>query len=197
MLPITLQLAGRRVHLALHPEDCRACSNRAAHKRAGSLTLLTHELSTAVRGDGPLLADVRSLVVPLLGLYSPNRMSDTDIVNGLVLLLQSGRLMAVECRLPVEERPALERPRPRPINPRAVLPPRPKLAEDPPRTWIEIELVDTANKPIPNQRYRIKLTDGDWREGVLDNKGRARFSDIDPGNCDITFPDIHAREWTG
>jgi hypothetical protein len=196
MLPITLQLAGRRVHLTVDAEDCRACPNHSAHKRADSPELLIQELSGAVHGDGPLLADLRSVLAPLLNLYSPHRQSDLDIINGLIALLDAGRLMAVECRLPVDERVVRERAGAAPISPRAVLPPHPARAEDPTKTWIEIELVDTRDKAIPNQRYRIRLTDGEWHEGVLDSKGRARFADLDPGNCDISFPDIHGREWT-
>jgi len=30
----------------------------------------------------------------------------------------------------------------------------------------------------------------------LDGKGRARFTGIDPGTCQITFPDFDAKEWT-
>jgi hypothetical protein len=81
-----------------------------------------------------------------------------------------------------------------PINPRAVLPP-PPIRETPTKTWVEIEMVDAVGKPVPNQKYRIKLPDGAWHEGVLDKKGQARFSDIDPGGCDISFPEIDGREW--
>src|SRR5262245_49832825 len=56
-------------------------------------------------------------------------------------------------------------------------------------TWVEIELVDTAGKPVPGVRYRLELPDGQFQEGTLDQNGRARADDIDPGTCWITFPD--------
>jgi hypothetical protein len=31
--------------------------------------------------------------------------------------------------------------------------------------------------------------------GSLDDQGFARFDDIDPGKCLVSFPEIHAKEW--
>lgn len=59
-----------------------------------------------------------------------------------------------------------------------------------PKTWIEIELVDGDGKPVPYERYWILLTDGTSREGRLDEKGFARFDGLDPGECDVRFPDL-------
>jgi type VI secretion system secreted protein VgrG len=56
-------------------------------------------------------------------------------------------------------------------------------------TWVEIELVDTAGKPVPNVRYRIELPDGQFQEGTLDGNGHARADEIEPGTCWISFPD--------
>jgi hypothetical protein len=61
--------------------------------------------------------------------------------------------------------------------------------------WIEIELVDDAGKPVPNERYRIEKPDGAFEEGTLDKQGRARLDNLDPGQCQISFPDIDAKEW--
>lgn len=58
------------------------------------------------------------------------------------------------------------------------------------KTWIEIELVDTEGNPVPNERYWILLTDGTTREGRLDQNGRAYFGGLDPGECDVRFPDL-------
>lgn len=62
------------------------------------------------------------------------------------------------------------------------------------KTWIEIALVDDHGKPVPGRRYVIKSPDGVKHSGALDSNGRARVSGIDPGSCDISFPDIDARE---
>jgi hypothetical protein len=63
------------------------------------------------------------------------------------------------------------------------------------KTWIEIRLVDPEDKPVPDEKHRIKLTDGSVHEGTLDADGRARFSGIDPGACEVSFPRIDAPEW--
>ena len=39
------------------------------------------------------------------------------------------------------------------------------------------------------------LPDGSAREGVTDAHGFARFHAIDPGTCDVSFPDLHQDEW--
>lgn len=58
-----------------------------------------------------------------------------------------------------------------------------------PKTWIEIELTDMEGNPMPGERYWIKLPDGRIREGALDKHGRAYFGDLDPGQCEIRWPD--------
>jgi type VI secretion system secreted protein VgrG len=62
--------------------------------------------------------------------------------------------------------------------------------------WIEIELVDEANHPIPGEPYRITLPDGTTlASGTLDEKGWARVDGIDPGTCKVTFPRLHKDAW--
>jgi hypothetical protein len=56
-------------------------------------------------------------------------------------------------------------------------------------TWVEIQLVDMAGKPVPGVRYRIELPDGQFQDGTLDEGGRARADEIEPGTCWISFPD--------
>ncbi len=63
------------------------------------------------------------------------------------------------------------------------------------KTWIEIELRDTKGKPVASERYRIETPDGVFHTGVLDSAGHARLADIDPGECQICFPDIDSHEW--
>jgi hypothetical protein len=64
-----------------------------------------------------------------------------------------------------------------------------------PLVWIEIELVDEENGPVPGERYRIELSNGSIREGSLDSEGRARCEGIPRGNCNITFPDLDKDAW--
>ena len=64
------------------------------------------------------------------------------------------------------------------------------------KSWIEIELVDEEDNPVPGEKYRITLPDGKTlAEGRLDDKGFARVDGIDPGTCKITFPDLDKEAW--
>lgn len=60
--------------------------------------------------------------------------------------------------------------------------------------WIGIELKDTAGKPVASVKYKVKLSDGSTKEGTLDDSGKAKIEDIEPGTCKISFPDIHDDE---
>jgi type VI secretion system secreted protein VgrG len=62
--------------------------------------------------------------------------------------------------------------------------------------WIEIELLDQDNKPVPGEPYRVTLPDGTTlAEGTLNEKGQARVEAIDPGSCKVTFPKRDKRTW--
>ena len=64
------------------------------------------------------------------------------------------------------------------------------------KSWIEIELVDEANQPVPGEQYKITLPDGEAvAGGTLDERGFARVDGIDPGTCKITFPDLNRDAW--
>lgn len=63
------------------------------------------------------------------------------------------------------------------------------------KTWIEIELLDENGAPVPNEPYSVQLPDGSTRSGTLDAAGRARVDGIDPGSCEISFPEIDTRAW--
>jgi len=47
-------------------------------------------------------------------------------------------------------------------------------SEDEEKTWIEIELVDEEDNPVPGEKYKITLPDGKVAQGTLDGKGFAR-----------------------
>jgi type VI secretion system secreted protein VgrG len=64
------------------------------------------------------------------------------------------------------------------------------------KSWIEIVLVDDDDKPVPGEAYRITLPDGTTlAEGTLDENGFARVDGIDPGTCQVTFPDLDKDSW--
>lgn len=60
------------------------------------------------------------------------------------------------------------------------------------RTWIEVELLDAEDNPIPYERYWIKLPDGTVRQGRLDAEGRVYVGNLDDGQCEIRWPDLDA-----
>jgi hypothetical protein len=65
------------------------------------------------------------------------------------------------------------------------------------KTWIGIHLVDDDDppNPIPYKKYRVTLPDHSEREGMLDENGFARLNGVDPGKCEVTFPDLDASDW--
>ncbi|HEU0138604.1 MAG TPA: hypothetical protein VFQ79_02790 [Bryobacteraceae bacterium] len=63
------------------------------------------------------------------------------------------------------------------------------------KTWVEVQLVDMAGNPMKSARYTIKLPDGSLQEGFLSQEGIARCDNIDPGMCEISFPDLDAEAW--
>jgi hypothetical protein len=64
------------------------------------------------------------------------------------------------------------------------------------KSWIEIEMVDEEDEPVPSEKYKITLPDGETvAEGTLDNNGFARIEGIDPGTCKITFPKLDKDAW--
>lgn len=67
--------------------------------------------------------------------------------------------------------------------------------EEEKKSWIEIELVDEADQPVAGQRYEITLPDGSVAKGTLDAHGFARIDGIDPGTCEVTFPDLDKQAW--
>ncbi|ARA91971.1 hypothetical protein AWN76_001515 [Rhodothermaceae bacterium RA] len=62
-------------------------------------------------------------------------------------------------------------------------------------TWVEIELVDEKGEPVGGEAYWIRTASGKAITGRLDRQGRARVRGIDPGSCEITFPDLNATDW--
>ena len=61
--------------------------------------------------------------------------------------------------------------------------------------WVEIELKDDQDRPVPGEPYRVRCPDGEIREGTLDENGFVRVENIMSGRCVITFPEIDARDW--
>jgi type VI secretion system secreted protein VgrG len=64
------------------------------------------------------------------------------------------------------------------------------------KSWIEIKLIDEQNNPVPGEPYSVILPDGETvASGTLDDKGFVRIEGIDPGSCQITFPQRDTEAW--
>lgn len=72
----------------------------------------------------------------------------------------------------------------------------PVPGEEAERTFVESDLVDTDGAPRnPGVQYRIVLPDGRIEDGVLDAAGRARIENLDPGSCQVRFPELPGEDW--
>jgi len=67
--------------------------------------------------------------------------------------------------------------------------------EQEPTHWIEIHLKDPNGNPVPDEEYRVKLPDDSIVSGRLDDEGKARIEGVQPGQCEVNFPQIHGDEW--
>lgn len=75
-------------------------------------------------------------------------------------------------------------------------PPEPTPPEPPPETsWIEIELIDEADEPVPGARYEITASDGKVYDGSTGADGCARVEPIAVGTCQISFTKLDQHAW--
>jgi hypothetical protein len=86
-----------------------------------------------------------------------------------------------------------EPPKPAPPPP-AGGPPVVVASRDKP-SWLVIELVDEAGKPVPAEPYRVVPPSGVPVEGKLDARGTVRIEGVDPGICKVSFPERDAKGW--
>jgi len=124
------------------------------------------------------------------------RCDDPELVEILASALADGRLVLVRRHRRMRTWPSseVEVASPREVE-EAEAPPAALAAPAPAKTWIEIQLIGEDDRPLPGERYRIELPDGALREGKLDSQGVARVSDIESGDCRITFPDLDEDAW--
>jgi len=74
-------------------------------------------------------------------------------------------------------------------------PPQTEEEKEQMKSWIEIELLDERNEPIPGEKYSITVPDGRVAEGTLDEKGWARVEGFEPGECKVSFPNLDKDAW--
>lgn len=56
--------------------------------------------------------------------------------------------------------------------------------------WVGIVLKDRMGNPLPGRAYRVELPNGEIVEGTLDDEGKAKVENTDPGQCKVSFPDL-------
>ncbi len=83
------------------------------------------------------------------------------------------------------------------LGKQTVKPIKPKAADDEETevSWIELEMVDEADEPMAGVKFEVKLPDDSVATGVLDSNGFARIDGCEPGECEITFPDLDKDAW--
>jgi hypothetical protein len=63
-------------------------------------------------------------------------------------------------------------------------------------TWVQFELLDMDNQPVPGEKYRITTPDGKSHEGKTDLNGVARVIGIpQDGSCALVYPDLDEAAW--
>lgn len=134
------------------------------------------------RADAAAVSSMRALLAR--GAEPVQWLTDDEVLRRCAEALSRGRMLAwqvVLLRVDDLTRGEAE------AQPDEALEQGPLLEE---KTWIEIELTDTEGNPMPGERYWIKLPDDTVREGALDRLGRAYFGGLDPGECEIRWPDM-------
>ncbi len=60
---------------------------------------------------------------------------------------------------------------------------------------IEIELKDEDGQPVAGERVKVKLPNGRIARKTTNKQGLAVIKNIDPGNCEISFPGLDDKAW--
>jgi len=82
-----------------------------------------------------------------------------------------------------------------PLDTVAVAPFRPHLVVLTPPAFVEISLVDTLGRPVPDEPWELIAPDGQVHRGTLDADGHARIDGLPPGTCDVCFTRLHETDW--
>jgi type VI secretion system secreted protein VgrG len=79
-----------------------------------------------------------------------------------------------------------------PPEPPKELPRRRPVVE---KTWITIRIVDADDEPLRGVAYQLRMPNGAIRRGTVDEDGQVTFHGIDPGECELTLPEIDEGYW--
>jgi hypothetical protein len=163
------------------------------HNQSAALNFLQQFLR-----DARSMMTLRWLLTRFSFLGSISRLSDHEVLEQLAHQLVLVRLIIVEQPL-LEMRAgtaeSFEAPPAEPSAESLKLKAQAAFTKEK-KAWIEIELLDEANRPVAYEPYRIVLPDQKTiREGRTNIKGMARESGIDPGTCTVSFPNLEKDAW--
>jgi len=200
---------GTRFHIVESLSEERSCQRSDTHPPVTGLDAVISRIAYSLARDSFAMRKVRDLLEKH-NAGSLLRLDDAGVARLLGQFLRSGRLRAVECGAASRQAAGG---RGAGAESRADSQQDSSSGDDasggagsgasrgaskdtgPVKTWVAVELVDEEDAPMMFERYTIKLPDGTTQEGRLDGNGRVRFNGIDPGTCEITFPDFHSKEW--
>ena len=75
-------------------------------------------------------------------------------------------------------------------------PPQTEEEKEKKKSWIEIVLQDDEKgKPIAGEVVWVKLPDDSLYQGTLNEKGVVRIEHIEPGMCQVFFPNMEDDQW--
>jgi len=76
------------------------------------------------------------------------------------------------------------------VSQNEVGPLQPQEEKEKGKTWIGIKLQDFDGSPMPNQDFKATLNGGQVLSGQTNDKGYAKFENIDPDQGEVLFIDI-------
>ena len=82
---------------------------------------------------------------------------------------------------------------PEPAPPPAPSPAKPQPKSE--KTWITIKVMYEDGDEPYSGAFQVKLPDGRVEKGKLGSSGVKEISGIDPGSCEVSFPDLDANAW--
>lgn len=153
------------------------------------------------KGDTSVMAHLRRVLAPTDPVY---RWSDDQVIRVVASRLSTRRLLFRTG--PRNERPDIPQGsggggQSQQAGGSAPPPQQSAPAKEKEKTWIGVRVVDQRGKPVKDVRVQIKLTDGqvviiDMASEELEPDGSYRTEKVlDPGLCEISFPDLDGSEW--
>lgn len=63
------------------------------------------------------------------------------------------------------------------------------------KDWLELFVVDRWGRPVPGLGYEVRCANGRVISGKLDKEGHAEHRDVEPGEAEVRFLNVHPDEW--